>query len=481
MKNKFKPKFHFTPRKGYMNDPNGLIFNKHSGLYHLFFQYAQDFSYDEYFGSWVEKNWGHATSADLIHWQEKNVAIKHDDIGLIWSGSCEVDRENASGFFPEDSNPEDRFVCAYACANKNPINNYGKICCCLGFSEDGGENWKKSEHNPVIANTKNMYDEAFGDPKIFYLKDDYYENGGIWVMLNVFKVRIFTSRNLKDWIFESQSVLNGEPFCSECPDLFEYEIEGIKKWIYSGAGKYYIVGNFSHDKDGKLCFIPESEKIDVKIGNIYATQHFNNMPDGRIVQISWMGDHSSLDLLEEGKVWDGYQSIPLNFSLYKEKEKYGVQLYPVKELNKIRNEKVVSLENCVLDKLSEILGKINLQIFDLDCLLDLSETESFLFEFRKGDKQTTRLMYSREKNELEINTYLSGKVVHEHHHLPVKLYDGKLNLRLLCDTTVFDLFAQNGKVSNSMLFFPNKTSCGFAFTAEGNIGVEYFNLYSLDV
>ncbi|MEU1306906.1 hypothetical protein [Streptomyces shenzhenensis] len=33
-----RPRSHFTPRHGWMNDPNGLI--NHDGRWHLFFQHA---------------------------------------------------------------------------------------------------------------------------------------------------------------------------------------------------------------------------------------------------------------------------------------------------------------------------------------------------------------------------------------------------------------------------------------------------------
>ena len=476
----FRPKYHFTVKEGYMNDPNGLIYNQKTKQYHLFYQYSKKINTDEYFGSWIEKNWGHATSTDLIHFKEEKVVLKHDNIGLIWSGSSLIDRNNALGLFDESVDKEDRFVCAYACANNTPINNYGKICCCIAYSKDGGNNYIKYENNPVIDNLNNKYDEAFGDPKIFYLEDDCYENGGIFVMITVLKVRIFTSTDLKNWHFESEGICDNEPFYSECPDIFKIKINGKDKYVYSGAGKYYIVGEFIHDGNNRLIFKTESKKIEVDRGNLYATQHFYNTKDNRIIQMSWMCDHSSLSLRFLKKKWDGVQSLPLEFNMYKNNDEYEITYYPVKEINAFRKEKSLSLKEnkIVRDNLKE-LKSLALESFDLEAIFDVSETNSFIFEFRKSKDETTRLYYNKEKNEVELNTYLSGLVSHEHHHIKLKLKDNILPLRLIVDVSVIDLFVDNGKQSKSILFYPNKKSQGFKLKVDGKLIIKKFDIYKI--
>src|SRR5215210_1625603 len=82
----FRPQFHYTPAKNWMNDPNGLVYYK--GEYHLFYQYNP-------FGSqWGHMSWGHAVSRDLVHWRERPVAIPEQGDGMVCSGSAVIDRHN---------------------------------------------------------------------------------------------------------------------------------------------------------------------------------------------------------------------------------------------------------------------------------------------------------------------------------------------------------------------------------------------------
>jgi fructan beta-fructosidase len=63
-----RPTFHFTPRRNWMNDPNGLV--HHRGVWHLFFQYNPDGP------DWGNMSWGHATSVDFETWTEQPIACQ---------------------------------------------------------------------------------------------------------------------------------------------------------------------------------------------------------------------------------------------------------------------------------------------------------------------------------------------------------------------------------------------------------------------
>lgn len=71
-----RPQFHFSPKEHWMNDPNGMVYYK--GVYHLFYQYYPNGTV------WGPMHWGHATTKDLFHWQEKPIALYPDSLGYIF-------------------------------------------------------------------------------------------------------------------------------------------------------------------------------------------------------------------------------------------------------------------------------------------------------------------------------------------------------------------------------------------------------------
>ena len=86
----YRPRIHFTPPKGWMNDPNGMFYK--DGIYHLYYQHNPDSNV------WGPMHWGHATSTNLMQWKNEPIAIYPDSIGMIFSGSAVVDENNTSGF-----------------------------------------------------------------------------------------------------------------------------------------------------------------------------------------------------------------------------------------------------------------------------------------------------------------------------------------------------------------------------------------------
>ena len=145
----FRPQYHFTPEKNWMNDPNGLVF--YEGEYHLFYQY------NPFGDKWGHMSWGHAVSPDMVHWKHLPLALPEEDNVMIFSGSAVVDWKNSSGFGKDGQPPMIAIYTGY-----NTTNNLQYQC--IAYSNDKGRTWTKYSGNPVI----NLNSKDFRDPKVLW-------------------------------------------------------------------------------------------------------------------------------------------------------------------------------------------------------------------------------------------------------------------------------------------------------------------------
>ncbi|MBR4306953.1 MAG: 2,6-beta-D-fructofuranosidase [Bacteroidaceae bacterium] len=294
-----RPQFHFTTKRGWINDPNGCIW--HDGQYHLYYQH------NPFEREWENMTWGHATSPDLLHWTEQPPVLFPDTLGTMFSGSAVFDKDNTSGFGTKKNPP---LVYAYTADRSE------KEVQCIAYSLDGGMTLHKYKGNPVIDSHDKWQTRDTRDPRVFW-----YEPGGHWVL--VLNERnghsIYTSANLKEWTYQSH--VNG---FWECPDLFPLPVDGNAddvRWVMYGASNTYMIGRF----DGKV-FTPESGKHRFSTGAIYAAQTFNDVPDGRRIQIGWANiDH-------RGMSFRGQMLLPTELTLRSTKDGVRLVSKPIKEV-----------------------------------------------------------------------------------------------------------------------------------------------------
>lgn len=95
-----RPAVHFTPASGWINDPHGIT--ARSGGYDVFFQYVPGAT------AWAPNcHWGHATGADLLSLQEREVALAPGDgDDGIWTGCIVDDGGEARAFYTAVSTPD---------------------------------------------------------------------------------------------------------------------------------------------------------------------------------------------------------------------------------------------------------------------------------------------------------------------------------------------------------------------------------------
>lgn len=234
----FRPQYHFTPKKNWMNDPNGLVYYK--GEYNLFYQYNP-------FGvKWGYMSWGHAVSPDLVHWKHLPLALPEANGVMCFSGSAVVDWHDTSGFGRKGRPPLVAIYTGMRVAD-------GRQFQCLAFSNDKGLTWTKFSGNPVI----DIGSRNFRDPKV-----QWYAPTKRWIMTVALsaehKVRFYGSHDLKHWKLLSEFGPAGAtsgPW--ECPDLFPLPDPAKPnkvKWVLTvntgngapagGNGLQYFIGNF---------------------------------------------------------------------------------------------------------------------------------------------------------------------------------------------------------------------------------------------
>ena len=268
-----RPQYHFSSRRGWLNDPNGLVFD--GKMYHLYYQHNP---YGITHGG-VNIHWGHAVSPDGIHWTERPDGIRPWVSNChIASGSCIIDYEGVAGY------GKGAFIAAFThLASQNyrsgePLPSEGQF---LAYSVDDGNSYTLFPECPVIP-TRNGMD--WRDPRIFHEPE-----GGFGIAVYETTehgncVAFYHSDDLHHWTFTARA-----DDLYECPDLFRLTPEGggAPKWVLYGADSMYRIGEFSNG-----VFTQEGERFPLDYGTCtYAGQTWTGRSDtdGRM-HISWLRD-----------------------------------------------------------------------------------------------------------------------------------------------------------------------------------------------
>jgi fructan beta-fructosidase len=424
-----RSQFHFSPRRGWTNDPNGLVY--FNGEYHLFFQH------NPYGWNWGNMHWGHATSPDLVHWKEHGEALYPDDMGPMFSGSAVVDWKNTSGFGKDGKPP---LVLIYTAAGNPTVQG-------IAYSVDG-RTFTKYGGNPVIKQVS----PGNRDPKVLW-----HEPTKQWVLVLYVEaagkkhtIHIYNSPNLREWSLTSivEGGIDADKYLFECPDLFELAVDGNpsnKKWVINAANSEYAIGQF----DGKV-FTPEvSRLMDVRGRGFYAAQTFSDVPDGRRIQIGWSQAPSP------GMSFNQLQTIPISLSLRSTKDGIRLSRTPVKELELLRDGP--NRANSLSDFRSELI--------EFRAEFEPGTAENVEFQLRGAI-----LAYDIKKEELSVNG----------HRVPAPLIDGQQRLTIFVDRTMLEVFASDGLVYVPMPFIPKSDDQSVKVDSKrANVEMKSLQVYSL--
>lgn len=432
----FRPQFHFTAESGWLNDVNGLL--QYHGTWHLFHQHKPPGS------PFVQ--WGHATSADLLHWQHQPAAIPSDDNAAIFSGSGWVDAANASGLQQGAELPLLLFYTRHPTAVSGE-----KATQCLAYSTDGGRTFTKYAGNPLLR-TPDYNDR---DPKVFF-----HEPSRAWFMVlslsqnNTNREQacygLFRSRDLKAW--ELIQKIGPGGWYWECPDFFEIPLEGAggqTKWILSKGSGDYLVGTF----DG-TAFKPEAGPIRIQWGgSYYGAQTFSTAPGGRRIQIAWMNSGPKTQISNDypGMPFNQQLSFPRELTLRTTPEGPRLFRQPVAEIAQLYAQ-THAFPPQPLPPGRNPLAEIHADLLDIELEVELQQARQLVLELRGA-----RIGYDVASAKLTMG----GRV------LALAPEDGCVQLRILLDRTSIELFAAHGAVTHSNVFFPDPANRTIVLTAVG--------------
>ena len=516
-----RPAYHFSPRIGWLNDPNGLSY--YDGRYHLFYQYHPYSTY------WGPMHWGHAVSDDLITWEYLPAALAPDteyDYSGCFSGSA-VTMDDGShllmytgcGDSSGDPTGKGRWIQLQSIAIRKP----------------GGSEYAKYEGNPVISESDipeggDPYE--FRDPYMWRCADGSYRaivaNGRTSADEGT-RLLLFRSGDGLHWgdgkvLFEDERRIG---VMWECPNFFPLDGRHIlmASPMDMQAEEGDAVGSIRFPQGNNVCYItgdydeqleefkPDADDADagyymyepVDGGlDFYAPQTFKTA-DGRRVMIGWMQDPSMANVHSEDefKIF-GQMTVPRELTL---KDGRLIQR-PVSELEKYRQDPVVYRNISISAEANTISGSSRKGIHDrsaegihccslegihgrtLDLELDIRPDDApgkdapgengelsyreFAVRFAAGGDRYTEFRYDPERSVVTVDRSHSGQSGKISGKRTIRVRDrrGNLSIRMLIDRWSAEIFINNGEQVMSLTYYTDMSADGIEFLADGAVTMD---------
>ncbi len=418
----FRPAVHFTPKQGWMNDPNGLIF--YEGVYHMFYQYnPMDVR-------WANMHWGHATSRDLLHWEEQDVALAPDSMGTMYSGSAIEDVDNVTGLKENEHNP---FLLYYTAAgDKTRLSKEKQRTQCMAYSTDGGVTFRKYQGNPVVPPIL----KGTRDPKVIWVPE--LKKYVMIICHDAERYEFLTSENLIDWTHLQEVRLEGD---ADCPDMQPFMIGGKRYWVMLGAHDKYLIGCFEHGK-----FIPQTVCKPLSFApTSFAAQSFSGTADGRVIRLAW-------DKLKMPSNSPSQMSIPQEMELHTTPIDCYLTATPVREIESLYITNDGAKDFCLEEEYKLPLRRAAYDIF----------------------------IHTEYKSNLQISVFgLNMKLCTEKNQLiandikmPISGTLDDIKLRMVVDRCTVELFLDDGRFLATVPFICDYNLPTLKITADEALGVK---------
>lgn len=439
-----RPRFHFSPRVGWMNDVNGTYY--HDGLYHLFYQFNP--AATEY-GPGFDMHWGHSVSKDLLHWEEWPIALFPNEAGQCFSGTTVMQHSPISGLNEGVKLPAP----AMFFSGTEPFSQH------LATTPDGGKTWERFSGNPVVG----KMGRSDRDPKVIWHQPSEHYVMVLYVDGKGDTYQFLRSKDLKNWTTTSEI-----PGWFECPEFFPVKspttgedlmlLYGCYNGKQTGSDEMvrfnscYQLGRF----DGKT-FTPVSEIRPAHLGpNFYAALVFMNDPKGRQIMMGW-GQNTRFP----GEPFNQCASIPLEMKVKAIDGKDTLCYEPAEEVEGLRGKPVIQAKNLSAEEANRKLESLNKE----DCY-------DVVVRFRQGDQAAA--------------TDVKIRGIHFHHDRSAgtlsqngrttKIHpNDTLDARILIDRGIVEAFWNGGEAAYAIASL--HTDDGPALKIEGGSEIEELIVY----
>ena len=469
----FRDQYHYSVKDGWANDPNGLVY--YNGVYHMFYQFYDDIQ-------WGPMHWAHATSTDLIHWEDQPIAFYPDYNGAMFSGCIVADPNNTSGLFEGDKGGLVALITADGEGQRIKV----------AYSKDEGKTWQKLDEVAADWSTDPLQNRDFRDPKVFRWE-------GKWFMvLAGGPLRIYSSDNLLDWSVESTY----PDLHTECPDLYPIMAEGnTVKWVLSRGGRYYKVGDLKQ-VDGHWKFVAdadyqESDGImnfgkDSYAAMTYYVQDFgtkDNPTIPQIIELNWMNtwdNYCNLVAERTGQKFNGTFNLNLTLGLVKDGDKYVLTQTPIKAYESLRDvDHKVEYKDVVVGKDNNLFKDFSGDTYEIVAHFKPSDrTTKVGFNLRVGQGEVTKVYYDLQTGRIAIDRSQSGIILTElfrnvDSQAVTRNADGSIDLHIFVDRASVEVFTKGGTVTGANQIFTSPQSLGLGVFAEGYEAKADIALYPL--
>ncbi len=279
-----------------MNDPYGVVHA--DGEYHMFYQYVPDGTV------WTPAlHWGHAVSADLVHWKEGPLALvpTPDEVGC-WSGSVVFDEGGPLLFYTRPTEGE-----------------WGRGMVVAARARSGMHDWERTADGVLIDGPPQG---GPGEEFIEFRDPNVRREDGRWVMVVGAGVKDqggcvlqYSSDDLVSWHYDGVLARRPEPGTTEldtgiiweCPQLIQVDgqwvlLTSVEDWA-SLSNVVYAIGDY----DG-LHFTARTWGHFGYSRTVYATTAFRDR-EGRPCALSWVRESGPNDHAPDGSPWAGAQTL----------------------------------------------------------------------------------------------------------------------------------------------------------------------------